>query len=63
MAGIIVRISWDIRKVGESEELGPFAFEIEAEKIRGLTRSAARFGSSAFRGAQEGFLTEALAFY
>jgi len=63
MAGIIVRISWNIRKVGESEELGPFAFEIEADKIQGLTRSVASFGSSAFRVTQEGFLPEALACY
>lgn len=29
-----MRVSWDFRKVGESEELGPFAFEIVADKIR-----------------------------
>jgi hypothetical protein len=34
MAGIVVRVSWGIRRVGESEELGPLAFEIAADKIR-----------------------------
>jgi hypothetical protein len=32
--------------MGKSEEVGPFAFEISADKIRDKRQIAARFGSS-----------------
>jgi hypothetical protein len=34
MAGIVMRVSSGIRRLGGNEELGPLGFEITADKIR-----------------------------
>ena len=53
-----MRVSWDIRKSGGIDELGPFASKISADKGPG---PASACYNNAYRGVQEGFHLEAFA--